>query len=283
MTDITLRSAAPNGIAQIRASMLHVLHGAMPVAHVLEHEPIMIGRLGHVTGPLALTDSEVSRHHATITPTLDGWLVVDNGSRNGTFVDGRRVDCAALTAGGVIRVGRTVIVYTEAQIRSDERLAAPTDTMLVGGSVAAMRIHGEIALVAKHDMPVLVLGETGVGKELIAEEIHRRSKRPGAFIALNCAAIAAELAESELFGHVAGAFTGASRASDGLFVAADQGTLFLDEVGELPPELQAKLLRALATGQVPPRAAGAGVPASRRHAPAEGQRPGDRRDAPRPR
>ena len=250
MTDITFRSAAPNGIAQIRLSMLHVLHGAMPATHVLEREPIMIGRVGHVDGPLALTDSEVSRHHATITPIPDGWLVVDHGSRNGTFVDGRRVDSLALVSGGVIRVGRTVIVYTEADIRSDERLAAPTDTMLVGGSVAAMRIHGEIALVAKHDMPVLVLGETGVGKELIAEEIHRRSKRSGAFIAVNCAAIAPELAESELFGHVAGAFTGASRASDGLFVAADHGTLFLDEVGELPPELQAKLLRALANGEI---------------------------------
>jgi transcriptional regulator with GAF, ATPase, and Fis domain len=116
--------------------------------------------------------------------------------------------------------------------------------------VAALRLHSEIGLVAPKPLPVLVLGETGVGKELVAEEIHRRSGRTGAFIAVNCAAIAPELAESELFGHVAGAFTGASRASDGLFVAADGGTLFLDEVGELPTDLQAKLLRALANGEI---------------------------------
>jgi transcriptional regulator with GAF, ATPase, and Fis domain len=102
---------------------------------------------------------------------------------------------------------------------------------------------------------VLVLGETGVGKELVARELHRASGREGAFVPVNCAAIPEQLAESELFGHVAGAFTGAGARSDGLFVSADGGTLFLDEVGELPPVLQPKLLRALATGEV--RAVGA--------------------------
>jgi transcriptional regulator with GAF, ATPase, and Fis domain len=232
--------------------MLHLvpLSGGPAVTHVLGKDPVPIGRDGHVTGPLALADTEVSRHHATMELHDDRWVVVDHASRNGTFVDGARASIARLSSGAVIRVGKTVIVYSEADVSSDERLAATRDSLILGNSVPTMRLHAEIALVAKLSLPVLVLGETGVGKELIAEDIHRRSRRTGAFIAVNCAAIAPELAESELFGHVAGAFTGASRAADGLFVAADRGTLFLDEIGELPPELQAKLLRALASGEI---------------------------------
>jgi DNA-binding NtrC family response regulator len=97
---------------------------------------------------------------------------------------------------------------------------------------------------------VLVLGETGVGKERVAQEIHRQSRRPGPLVAVHCAPIAPSLAETELFGHAAGAFTGATQKSDGVFVAADKGTLFLDEIAELPAALQPKLLRALATGEV---------------------------------
>jgi transcriptional regulator with GAF, ATPase, and Fis domain len=112
------------------------------------------------------------------------------------------------------------------------------------------RVRGEIDLVAPRPVSVVVLGETGVGKERVAEEIHRVSKRAGKFVPVNCAGIPAGVAESELFGHVAGAFTGASGKSDGLFAAAHGGTLFLDEIGELPLPIQAKLLRALAVGEV---------------------------------
>jgi transcriptional regulator with GAF, ATPase, and Fis domain len=112
------------------------------------------------------------------------------------------------------------------------------------------RVRGEITLVAPRALSVVVLGETGVGKERVAEELHRLSGRAGPLLALNCAAVAPSLAESELFGHAAGAFTGASQKHDGVFVAADRGTLFLDEVAEFPAALQPKLLRALATGEV---------------------------------
>ncbi|HMG56821.1 MAG TPA: sigma-54-dependent Fis family transcriptional regulator, partial [Kofleriaceae bacterium] len=255
MTDpsVTAASPPPRGVATLRVRMLRVvaIGGARPTTAVLDREPVAIGRAGHVRGPLVLDDTEVSRHHAVVEPGAPGrWTITDQRSRNGTFVDGRRVECAELHPGAVIRVGRTLIVYVEAELRGDERLAAPSDTRLVGDSVPALRLHAEIGLVSAAPLPVLVLGETGVGKELVAEEIHRRSGRTGAFVAINCAAIAPELAESELFGHVAGAFTGANRASEGLFVAADGGTLFLDEVGELPTDLQAKLLRALANGEI---------------------------------
>ena len=99
---------------------------------------------------------------------------------------------------------------------------------------------------------VYVFGETGTGKELAAKRIHAKSRRPGAFVACNCASLPRELVESTLFGHERGAFTGASRASEGLFREAHRGTLFLDELGEMPLDLQAKLLRVLDTGEVRP-------------------------------
>jgi DNA-binding NtrC family response regulator len=132
----------------------------------------------------------------------------------------------------------------------EARALAPETPALLGPSVAMQRVRGEIGIVAPRSLPVLVLGETGVGKERVAAEIHRLSGRTGAFVALNCAAIAPTLAETELFGHAAGAFTGATHKHDGVLVAADGGTLFLDEIAELPPPLQPKLLRALATGEV---------------------------------
>jgi sigma-54 dependent transcriptional regulator, acetoin dehydrogenase operon transcriptional activator AcoR len=256
--DSTAASPPPIGIGTVRVHMLRVIAttGATDTI-MLDGATLEIGREGHVTGPLALSDSEISRRHAVIERAGDAWTIADQGSRNGTFVDGVRAERAILRHGTVVRVGRTLLVHAEAEVRGDERLSAPVDSLVVGDSIGMLRVHAEIGMVARHALPVLVLGETGVGKELVAEEIHRRSRREGAFVPVNCAAIAAELAESELFGHVAGAFTGASKQADGLFVAAHGGTLFLDEIGELPADLQPKLLRALAKGEV--RAVGSAV------------------------
>jgi len=259
---VTSASPPPRGVGTTRLRMLRMIGqgGARTTNIVLERVPLAIGREGHVTGALALADTEISRQHAIVELADDDtWWVRDTGSRNGTFVDGARIaERVPIAHGTVIRVGRTLLVAAVVDLRGDERLAAPpSETAMIGDSVPALRLHAEIGLVASRPLPVLVLGETGVGKELIAEEIHRRSKRGGAFVPVNCAAIAPTLAESELFGHVAGAFTGANRASDGLFVAADGGTLFLDEIGELPADLQPKLLRALANGEV--RAVGSSI------------------------
>ncbi|MFB3855421.1 MAG: nitric oxide reductase transcriptional regulator NorR [Vicinamibacterales bacterium] len=122
---------------------------------------------------------------------------------------------------------------------------------MIGSGAAIRRLRDEIALVARSDLAVLLTGETGVGKELVAHLLHGASpRRDEAFIQVNCAALPVSIAESELFGHVAGAFTGANRDRAGKFEVADQGTLFLDEVGELPLELQPKLLRALQHGEI---------------------------------
>jgi anaerobic nitric oxide reductase transcription regulator len=122
---------------------------------------------------------------------------------------------------------------------------------LLGVSPASRRLREEIALVSASDLGVLITGETGVGKELVARHVHSASpRRDEALIHVNCAALPESIAESELFGHVAGAFTGAQRDRAGKFEVADGGSLFLDEIGELPLVLQPKLLRALQQGEI---------------------------------
>jgi sigma-54 specific flagellar transcriptional regulator A len=127
---------------------------------------------------------------------------------------------------------------------------APVDRMVPGGSAPMRRMKRLLSLVAPSDAPVLVSGPSGSGKELVAQAIHRLSGRAGPLVAINCAAIPADLLEGELFGHERGAYTGADRARGGLIEQAADGTLFLDEIGDLPAALQAKLLRVLETRTV---------------------------------
>jgi DNA-binding NtrC family response regulator len=137
-----------------------------------------------------------------------------------------------------------------AKVRALEMAEGGDDTML-GASPAIMRIREQIAKVAPTGVRVLITGESGTGKELIAREIHKASRRAnGPFVKVNCAAIPAELIESELFGHERGAFSGAIQRKKGRFELADGGTLFLDEIGDMSIEAQAKVLRALQTGEI---------------------------------
>lgn len=138
--------------------------------------------------------------------------------------------------------------------------AQPTSTMtpaeddeMLGASPAMHQVHKRIGLAAATDVPVLITGETGTGKEMVARALHRAGERAGqAFVAVNCAAIPPDLLESELFGHVKGAFSGATSDRKGYFREADRGTLLLDEIGDMPLAMQAKLLRVLQEGEVTP-------------------------------
>jgi transcriptional regulator with GAF, ATPase, and Fis domain len=137
----------------------------------------------------------------------------------------------------------------------------PANCSAIIGATAVMRkLYEDIGLLARHHKPVMILGETGVGKELVARALHGMSGRKGSFVPVNCAALPAELVESELFGHTGSAFTGAKQPRAGMFEAADKGTIFLDEIGELPLAMQPKLLRVLEDGKVRP------VGADREHA-----------------
>ena len=225
---------------------------AMQVVALGAGRPLVLGR-DPGPGGFELPDGEVSRVHARVEPGegAEGWCIVDAGSRNGMLVDGVAVKRAPLRHGSVVRLGSSLLLYLQHELAVNEMLHSETGA-LRGQSVAMQRVRGDVALVAPRSTSVLIVGETGVGKERVAAEIHRQSGRSGRYVTINCAAIPENLAENELFGHIAGAFTGAVARSEGLFQAAHGGTLFLDEIGELPLSVQAKLLRVLATGEVRP-------------------------------
>jgi transcriptional regulator of acetoin/glycerol metabolism len=199
---------------------------------------------------IPVEDSGVSRAHARLELRGGALWVSDLGSRNGTHVDGRSVGEAGAIAepGAVVRAGRTLLVVSEDV--SPYLGARPGELSGLLGGAALDDARFCIETIAATKTPVLVLGETGTGKEVVAGLLHERSRRPGPFVALNCAAVPAELVDAELFGHARGAFSGATAARTGLFRAADGGTLFLDEIGEMPPNVQAKLLRALETEEI---------------------------------
>ncbi|MBK8255924.1 MAG: sigma 54-interacting transcriptional regulator [Polyangiaceae bacterium] len=206
---------------------------------------VAIGREA-VDGIALPLDPRASRLHATLHPGVTGTLrVVDESSRNGTFVQGRRVSQAPLSDGDVLTIGDSLLVV-RAEVGDVVDGSVPE---LVGSAPAMAQLRADIHAVAPLSDPVLIQAETGCGKEVVAQAIHAASKLKGPFIPVNCSAIPHSLAESHLFGHVAGAFTGAT-AMPGLFRAAEGGTLFLDELGELPPLVQPKLLRVLQDRQV---------------------------------
>ncbi|HMJ10041.1 MAG TPA: sigma 54-interacting transcriptional regulator [Polyangiaceae bacterium] len=233
----TNESVPPTGARSdtARDFALGVVHSPDPAlaghSQALGGSTLVVGRDVDAPG-LCIADSELSRLHYRVV--FDGRAVRhrigDAGSRNGTFVRGRRIDSALLEAGDVVRAGSTVFVY--------------------GDSDPMIRLMADVERVQTGTLAVLVLGETGVGKERVARALHDGSGREGDFVAVNCAAFSRDLLAAELFGHTRGAFSGATQARRGLFQTAHRGSLFLDEVGDLPLELQAALLRVIEDGQV---------------------------------
>jgi DNA-binding NtrC family response regulator len=195
-------------------------------------------------------DAYVSGIHCVLERRAGGALIArDRESRNGTFVDGNPIEGAELRVGSYLTVGRTTLVAVAIAGGGGER---PRALELLRGHDPALRITIDKALrAAQTECSVLIVGETGTGKDLLARTIHEASRRDGRpFVAVNCGGIPRELIASELFGHEKGAFTGATDTRDGFFVEAHGGTLFLDELGELPIELQPHLLRVLEAHRV---------------------------------
>jgi len=203
---------------------------------------------------LAIDDKAVSRLHCEVRLRPFAISLRDAGSTNGTFVEGVRVRDVDLPAGAIIRVGGSAI---RVEVGDEPAFVPLSDRaelgLLVGGSVEMRRVYSILERVAPTDATVLIQGETGTGKDVAARTIHQLSRRKaGPFVPLDCGAVPASLFESELFGHVRGAFSGATADRQGVFEEADGGTLFLDEIGEIPVDLQPKLLRALETKTVRP-------------------------------
>jgi two-component system response regulator GlrR len=198
---------------------------------------------------LVLGDDTVSRFHCEVLIEPGGSRIRDLGSVNGVFVDGIRVLDAFLRGGSLIRLGCTVLRFQYAGRRVPVARSRRTRFgHMVGHSSATQTVFALLEKVATNDLPVLLEGETGTGKSLAAESIHIESaRREGPFFLVDCSTLPGNLLESELFGHVKGAFSDAVDRV-GAFEAADRGTLFLDEIGELPPALQAKLLTVLDRG-----------------------------------
>jgi two-component system response regulator GlrR len=177
--------------------------------------------------------------------------VRDLESRNGTWLGGTRVTEVIVEDQATITIGKTTLRVGMAEADLGRPEARSSFGAAVGASPAMKQLFGILERVSPSDSTVLLLGETGTGKEVLARAIHERSTRAHApFVVVDCGSVAASLIESELFGHVRGSFTGAVADRNGAFLAADSGTIFLDELGELPLELQPRLLRVLEGGYV---------------------------------
>ncbi len=232
---------------------IRVIHG--PDAGLEIPLPQVGAVLGAATTcDLVLHDPAVSGRHVTVVAVPNGLDVADLGSRNGTWLDGVALTRATVPLGTTLRVGASLVQFLPADAALD---LPPSEASSFGellGESAAMRVvYAVLERTSRSPAPILFLGESGTGKELAARAVHAHSPRAsGPFVVFDCGAVSDTLIESDLFGHVRGAFTGAHADRQGAFASADGGTLFLDEIGDLPLPLQPKLLRLLETGEATP-------------------------------
>jgi DNA-binding NtrC family response regulator len=237
---------APAFSRQTRGGIFLVIQGPDRGESVRLHDrPVYFGSSSDCE--LTLTDTTVSRKHAYAELAGDDVVLVDNGSTNGTFIGGAKLEKVQIGFGAEFKIGRSVIKFLP-----DEEIVQPTPSRearfgsIVGGDTTMRQMFGLLTDVAATSATVLIEGETGTGKELIAEEIHNHSPRKnGPFVVFDCGSVPRELIESMLFGHVKGSFTGAITDRRGAFAEAHGGTIFLDEIGEMALDLQPSLLRVL--------------------------------------
>src|SRR5688572_22315554 len=215
-----------------------------------DHDEIRIGSMED--NDVVLGDDTVSRYHCRITQEDNGYVLLDQRSTNGTFVNKVRIREAFLKPGSIVSVGQSQLRFN-AREEEVEIVPSRSDRCagLIGGYAKMREIYSIIEKIAPTATTVVIDGETGTGKEVVAQAIHSLSPRSrNDCVVFDCGAVPPNLIESELFGHEKGSFTGAVMTREGLFEQADGGTLFLDELGELPIDLQPKLLRALEQREV---------------------------------
>jgi transcriptional regulator with GAF, ATPase, and Fis domain len=202
---------------------------------------------------LVLSDRAISRHHAELRRTAEGLVLRDLGSTNGTFINDLRVTEAYLEPGSECVLGYSRIMV--GQSMEDRQVSVPIQDHLgelVGASEPMRELYGLLCAVAPTPVTVHITGESGSGKELVARTIHELSGREGPLVIFDASVTDPEMVRNDLFGHVKGAFTGATGSREGAFRRAEKGTLFIDEIGELPLDLQPRLLRALENREVTP-------------------------------
>jgi len=208
----------------------------------------MVGREGWCD--LVIDDPALSGRHCEIRLEPGAARLIDRRSTNGTFLDDHRVIEAFLEDGNQIRIGQTaIVVHRPSESRAVDVTPVDITGTVLGRSEPMLEVLDLVGRVAARKVPVLISGETGTGKTCVARAMHAASQRKN-FVQVNCGALPEGLIESELFGHEKGAFTGADRQRVGLFEAAEGGTIFLDEIGELPLSLQPRLLTVLEEGEV---------------------------------
>jgi len=239
------RDVGPPTVNLRRCKLIVIKGPQRGTEFVISSDVIRVGKADD--NDLTVTDETVSRVHFEIVRDAKGYLLRDLGSTNGTFLDGAEIKEAYIRAGSVISAGASELKFTPFEERIE---ILPSEKEQLGPMVArsgVMReIFGLIERIAKTDATVMIEGETGTGKDMIARTLHEMSHRAdGPFIVVDCGAVAGTLIESELFGHEKGSFTGAVSGRQGAFELANGGTIFLDELGELALDLQPKLLRVL--------------------------------------
>jgi sigma-54 dependent transcriptional regulator, acetoin dehydrogenase operon transcriptional activator AcoR len=274
MSDVTLSTlshseARPDGDDLVADEIVVLLECDRPSASSARHrlvdiDEVVIGR-GSTRNversgrslSLRLPDARVSTVHATLRRDGLAFVILDEGSKNGITVNGRRVERQLLSDGDMIECGRTFLLFRMARSRPRDEPLDLDAAALAPAAPGLATFHQPLAAqfralaeVARTSLPVLILGASGTGKELVSRSVHALSQRRGAFVGVNCGALPENLVEAELFGARRGAFTGASDDKPGLIRASDQGTLFLDEIGDLAPRAQPALLRILQEREV---------------------------------